>query len=215
MERLRTPLLALLILSLAGILYWVWSDLPKSGSGLLQLPRGLENTLVARPQPLPPFGLNTVDGQPFGQEQLRGKWTFLFFGYTHCPDICPTTLLTLQQVRKHLSETPAYLTSSQFLFVTLDPQRDSPEVLRQYVSYFDPSFLAASGDTGTIDRLTTALGTPYAIEDGPEPDSYIVNHAATILLIDPQARYYARFSTTTEAVALAEAFRRAHDFYHR
>jgi len=215
MERLRTPLLALLIFSLTGILYWIWSDLPKSGSGLLPLPRGLENTLLAQPQPLPPVRLTTAEGHPFGQEQLHGKWTFLFFGYTHCPDICPTTLLTLQQVRKHLSETPAYLTNAQFVFVTLDPQRDTAEVLRQYVNYFDPSFIAASGDTAAIDSLTTALGTPYAIEDGADPDSYVVNHTASILLIDPQARYYARFATTTEAIALGDAFRRARDFYYR
>ena len=212
-EYIRKTLLLLLIVLLAAAVAWLGRDVLFSQQGTKTLPASLQGVILPQPKVLPEFQLSDQDGQPFTQSRLLGKWTFLFFGYTHCPDICPTTLFTLQQVHKQLATDPAALADTQFLFVSLDPHRDTLAILRDYIHYFDASFLAATGDTRVIDRLTTDLGVPYAIEDGPTPDEYVVNHSATILLLDPQGRYYARFSTITSAAAMTADYRQLRTYY--
>jgi len=214
-ETLRKSLLLLLIVTLAAAVAWVGLDVLRQSRAPAVMPAGLQNIILPHPKALPEFQLSDYDGRPFGPQRLRGKWTFMFFGYTHCPDICPTALYTLQQLRKQLTADPAAQADTQVLFISLDPHRDTAAILRDYVRYFDPSFLAATGDTRMIDRLTGELGIPYAIEDGPTPDEYIVNHSATILLLDPQGRYYARFSTITSPSAMADTYRQVRAYYNQ
>jgi len=149
---------------------------------------GTEARLMT-PKQLTAFQLTAHDLKPLNIERLKGKWTLLFFGYTHCPDVCPITLTELAQMAQQLS--PEILSSTQFVFVSVDPQRDSPESLAEYVGYFNESFLAA---TGSIDALTTfarQLDSKFSLETDPVGEP-IVNHSSAMLLIDPQARYYAR-----------------------
>ncbi len=141
------------------------------------------------PKRLTAFQLTAHDLKPLNIERLKGKWTLLFFGYTHCPDVCPITLTELAQMAQQLP--PEILGSTQFVFVSVDPQRDSPESLAEYVGYFNESFLGA---TGSIDALTTfarQLDSKFSLETDPVGEP-IVNHSSAMLLIDPQARYYAR-----------------------
>lgn len=215
LKPLRKPLLLLLLVALCAVLYWLWFDWMKAQGGATTTPAELRKVLLPQPKTLPDFRLITSDGAPFGPPQLRHKWTFLFFGYTHCPDVCPTTLLMFKQVHAQLAAAPAIERDTRFLFVSLDPYRDTPAVLKGYIRYFDPSFLAATGDTHVIDHLTDALGTPYAIEDGPTPDDYIVNHSAAVVLIDPQGRYYARFADAGSAAAITRHYRQIRDYYQQ
>lgn len=211
-SRLRPLLLLGAIVLLGAVLIWIWSGwTPSAKGGRALLPQGLEATLLSTPRPLPPFQLTDVRGAPLDNSHLAGQWTFVFFGYTHCPDICPTTLLTLKQVHDRL----AGQADPHFLFVSLDPQRDTPEILGDYVRHFDPAFLGASGERAVLDALTTALAVPYTFSGDVASGDYVVNHTATLLLIDPQARLIARFATTQPAEAIAAAFLRIRDFYAR
>lgn len=209
MERLRTSLLLILIVTLSATLYWLWFDGTGSAKphGTTPLPRDLEGIVLPRPQALPEFLLHDYAGQPISADWFRGKWTFAFFGYTHCPDICPTTLYTMQQVSRQLARTPEVLANTRFLFVSLDPQRDTAEILKGYVQHFDQAFLAARGERATIDRLSAALNIPYAIEREAGSDNYVVNHAAAILLIDSDGRYHARYTPTQSAAVISDTYR--------
>ena len=142
------------------------------------------------PKPLTAFQLTAHDLKPLNIERLKGKWTLLFFGYTHCPDVCPTTLTELAQVSQQLP--PDVLSNTQFVLVSVDPQRDSPESLAEYVGYFNESFLAATGSITALTAFARQLDSKFDLETDPVGEP-VVNHSSAMLLIDPQARYYARF----------------------
>ncbi len=196
-----------LIAALAVAALWQRSPAPRLP------PAELESVLLDEPRPLQPFTLIDQEGAPLTQEQLRGHWTLLFFGYTHCPDICPTTLAVLKGAVAHLDSDPVLATSTRTLFVSVDPRRDTPAQLKQYITYFNPAFMAATGDKKEIDNLTTQLGAIYMFEGDTNRDDYIVNHSATILLIDPQGRLFARFNAPHSASDIADTYRRIRAFH--
>jgi protein SCO1/2 len=137
-------------------------------------------TLFQEPRPLPEFTLADASGHPFGPEQMRGHWTFVFFGFVNCPDICPTTLATLAATRKALADLPAG-EQPGVAFVSVDPGRDTPALLGQYVSHFDPAFIGATGTRDAIEALTHALGVAVII--GPaSADGRRRNHLAVVFL---------------------------------
>jgi protein SCO1/2 len=172
------------------------------------LPPVLEQaTLFQEPRPLPAFTLADQGGHPFGPEQMRGRWTFVFFGFVNCPDICPTTLATLAAARKALADLPE-AERPAVAFVSVDPGRDTPALLGQYVAHFDPSFVGATGTRDAIDALTRALGVAVIIGPASADGSYAVDHSAAIFLVDPEARVVALFGAPHEAGAIARDYRR-------
>ncbi len=156
---------------------------------------------------LPDFALMDQAGQPFGPERLRGHWTFLFFGFVNCPDVCPTTLATLAATRKALADLPAGLQPAVTL-VSVDPGRDTPEVLARYVSHFDPSFTGVTGSPGAIEELTRGLGVAVVVSPADAEGNYSVDHTAAIFLVDPEGRQAALFSGPHDAGTIARDFRR-------
>jgi protein SCO1/2 len=150
-------------------------------------------TVLEPPAKLDEFELMTHLGSPFTLDSLQGKWTFMFFGYTHCPDICPTTMGTLTQMDKILLEQDAEL-ARQVVFVSVDPERDTIEKLSQYVPYFDPSYIGVTGNRANINRFTRKLGILH-IRSGEEgSDDYLVNHSSSILLFNLDGSLRALFS---------------------
>jgi len=131
------------------------------------------------------LALTGHDGKPRTLADFRGKAVVLFFGYTHCPDICPTTLVDMAEVMKKLGSDAARV---QVLFVTLDPERDTPGVLAQYVPAFDPGFLGLSGDAAATQRVAQEFKIFYEKRAGSAPSSYTVDHSAQSYVIDPQGR---------------------------
>ena len=157
----------------------------------VQIKDPLDRILLDPPLTLTPFHLNAGDNNPFTLEQLKGKWTFLFFGYTSCPDVCPTTLTEMASMSKLLAKSTEPNTI-QFVFISVDPERDTPEHLKNFVAYFNKTF---TGATGTIDQLNT-LTRQINIKHRrlkEQGNNYLVEHSADILLFDPQARLFARF----------------------
>jgi len=170
-------------------------------------PAALEfGTRIDPPQPLPSTELTQQDGSTFDRTKLRGRWSLMFFGFTHCPAICPMTLTTLAQTRKQLTGlNPDEL--PQVLLISVDPERDTPELIARYVAQFDPSFLGVTGSTAAIDEFTAALGIAHK-KIGAGDDEYMVDHTAAIMMIDPQGRRVAVFSPPFTAEHLAADYLR-------
>jgi protein SCO1 len=131
------------------------------------------------------FRLNDHTGKTRTLADFRGKVVVVFFGYTHCPDFCPTTLSELAAVLKQLGPDAARV---QVLFVTVDPERDTPELLAQYVPAFDPSFLGLYGDAAATAATAKEFKIIYQKQPGATPGTYSMDHSAGTYLFDPQGR---------------------------
>jgi protein SCO1/2 len=158
-------------------------------------------------RPLPELALLDQTGRPFDAERLRGHWTFLFFGFVNCPDICPTTLATLAAVRRTLADLPAGERPGVAL-VSVDPARDSPSVLARYVAHFDPAFTGVTGAPDRLEALARDLGVAVFVSAADADGDYAVDHSAAIFLVDPRARVVALFNTPHDAATIARDYRR-------
>lgn len=207
-SRLRLVLLFAIVtaLSLAAG-YWVSDRFFNTHPQLT----GLHATRFAQPRAIQPFELVDDTGKAFRNEDLQGRWSFVFFGYTHCPDVCPTTLSVLNSVARMLEESPQ---APRFVFISVDPGRDTPETLGRYVSYFNGDFIGATGTPEEINKLTQQLGVIYMrVADNGDSENYLVDHTASVLLFDPDGRFHALFSPPLKAADMAEDFRRMAQAY--
>lgn len=161
----------------------------------------LSSGTLLPPRATPAFQLIDVNANSYGQAQLTGHWSLLFFGYTSCPDICPTTLSLLAQVQQKLTDLHD-AQRLQMVFVSVDPKRDTPAQVGQYVKFFSPDFVGLTGTQKDIDQFTRAMGVPVAVHDTGS-GAYNVDHAATLFLLDAQARMVAVFSPPHTVDALA------------
>jgi len=158
---------------------YVWELAPPAapnvgeGARVLPVPLAIED-----------FALVDHEGAPFDRSRLEGHWSVLFFGYTYCPDICPLTLQRLAAVQPLLAEDG--IPSQQVVFVSVDPDRDR-ERIREYIAYFDPSFIAATGDPAQIERLARSVGA-FHEKARQEGDDYLINHSSVLFLVDPSAK---------------------------
>ena len=150
------------------------------------------------------FELITHFGTAFTLDSLKGKWSLLFFGYTNCPDVCPTTLQTLTQVDKQISENTTDDHQMQVVFVSVDPERDTPERLAQYVPYFNQSFIGVTGKQTEINRLTQQLGILHLRVESNDDQNYLVDHTSSILLFNPSGELRALFSVPHKAKDIAD-----------
>lgn len=157
-------------------------------------------TLLPQPRPIPDFALTGANGQPFTKATLEGHWSLIFVGFTHCPDICPNTLGLLKNLRRDLDKQGRPL---QVVFLSVDPERDTPEVLGRYVSYFDPSFIGVTGDKAQLDTLGAATGFVYMKSPGATPESYTVDHSSALILVNPQAQVAGYFTPPFKLDALS------------
>jgi protein SCO1/2 len=194
-----------LLALIAGI--GVWMSLHSPPSSVQTRPLVTQQaTLLPQLKGLPPFSLIDHQGKPFDNDRLLGKWTFLNFGYTHCPDVCPTTLALLADLhsRLHRGESiPAY----QIAFVSIDPQRDTPARLAEYVNYFEPSFVGVTGEDAALRDLTQPLGILFQPVETPDSAlGYVMDHSTSIILVDPAGRYHALFSPPHDAKGMAADF---------
>ena len=149
------------------------------------------STVLDNPMSLSDFNLTADDGSNFNLETLKGNWSLLFFGYTHCPDVCPLTLHQLGQANKALDESMTELPN--IIMVSVDPDRDSIEILHQYVNSFSQKVIGVTGFLDEINKLTSQLGIFYKINK-EEGENYSVNHSAAVIMINKNAEFHAVFS---------------------
>ena len=159
----------------------------------MQIPSEPKFALVLpEPNPVPEFSLLNQRGMPIDQTVFAGQWDLVFFGFTHCPDICPTTLQVLAAAKTTLQE-KGQVPLPRIVLVSVDPERDTPELMQQYVDYFGEGNLGITGALDEITRLTSGLGIFFAkhLSDG---EDYAVDHSAAVLVINPDGGFEALFS---------------------
>ena len=164
--------------------------------------------LWPEPKILAPFSAVDHENNPFTLADLRGKWSLLFFGFTHCPDICPVTLAVMDKAHGQLDQAR----DVQFALVTVDPDRDTSERLEQYLSSFNPEFIGLGGSAEQIAGLTGQVGLPYFREKTQDEENYLINHGGSLFLIDPLGRLVGIFSAPHDALDIADRFNRIREF---
>ena len=163
-------------------------------------------TVLPQPKPLPRLSLVDERGEPFDGSAFRSHWTYVFFGFTSCPDICPTTLAVLTQVRRELQGPPTNR-QPRVLLVSVDPVRDDPAQLASYVSFFDPGFHAATGSDAALAQTAGAFGAAYARVEQPG-GGYTMDHTASLFLVGPAGELVATSGPPHDPAALARDYRR-------
>ena len=157
-------------------------------------------TVIQSPDVVGDFTLTASTGEQISLSDLRGQVVLMYFGYTFCPDACPTTLNELKKVPPALGDRADEV---QVVMVTVDPQRDTPEVLREYLSYFDPSFLGLTGTEEEVLAAATPLGIYFSAHEGSAATGYLVDHTTSVLAIDKDGylRLLYSFETPGEDIA--------------
>ena len=149
------------------------------------------------------FNLVDSNNQPISADQLQGKWWLVYFGFTFCPDACPLALADMTKVKTQLSEEMAEQIG--FAFISVDPDRDSPARLKEYVSYFDPEFIAMTGDPAALEDLASKVGVVFIVPENPEDENYIVDHSTFMLLWNPQVNLKAILKAPHKPEQVADA----------
>lgn len=179
--------------------------------GMAGLLAGCDKLGISAPSTAQPFKGVDITGSKFSYslpdqngklrtpEDFKGKVTAVFFGYTQCPDVCPTSMAELAQVKKALGKDGERL---QGLFITVDPERDTPELLKSYVGNFDPTFLALRGDLEQTKATAASFKAFFGKVPGKTPDSYTVDHTAGIYLFDAngQVRLFERYGSGVDTL---------------
>ncbi len=157
-------------------------------------------TVLQSPDKAPEFNLETATG-PVSLDEFEGKIVLLYFGYTFCPDICPATLAEVSNALDMLGRKAEDV---QLIMISVDPGRDTPEMLRDYVTHFHPSFLGATGSEEEIATVATLYGIFYEKHEGTAASGYLVDHTATVMAIDQEGHLKLIFSYGTPAQEIAE-----------
>lgn len=205
LKKFKTPAIALTLLItaiLAAFLFQQTEPTPfefKSSDGI---------PVMSPAIPVPTVTLIDQHKQAFPMSKLKGSWNLMFFGFTNCPDICPTTLTTMKQVKNRLAQQ-----DFRYIFVSLDPKRDTSDTLKEYMDFFNPEFIALTGDKQEIDKLSETMGVIYDFEGDTSTDDYLVNHYAAILVIDPQARLRAHILPPHNVDKVADAITKLSNYY--
>lgn len=166
------------------------------------------NSMVVLPAPRTLSDVDLIDhrGNPFNLNNLSGRWSLMFFGFTHCPDICPMTLYQLAQMKDSLAVLPSASQPAVYM-VSVDVERDTPQVMAQYVNAFNAGFSGITGDPGELQRLASALGVAYGTEPR-EDGGYDVLHTAALFFLNENGDFVAIASAPHDPDALARDFQK-------
>jgi protein SCO1/2 len=161
--------------------------------------------LLPEPSDIGDFQLLDHNGRPFTRQDLHGRWSLLFFGFTHCPDVCPSALYDLDLVSEHIARLPGSdVTMHRVVFVSVDPERDTPEVLSRYVAHFNAEFTGVTGAHEQLAALSAQLGIGYQVEEHPPgAERYGVVHSSSVVLTDPAGRLRGAFTAPLDPAGMA------------
>jgi protein SCO1/2 len=162
--------------------------------------------LLKTPRDIGEFALVDHRGEPFVPQSLEGHWTLIFFGFTYCPDICPTTMAFLASFIKELEGTEA--DDTRVVMLSVDPARDTVEQLAGYVPYFNPDFTGVTGEFLDLFRVATAMNTPFRKVPGQD-ENYLVDHSANVVLINPRGDYHGFFKAPLDLAKMKVTYRSA------
>jgi len=176
----------------------------------LEVPASIQGLIVDSPATkLPAFKLTDHNGDSFDVSRFKNKWSMVFFGFTNCPDVCPTSLTIMDKVSKK-ADLPDNM---QYVFVSVDPKRDTPDKLKSFVEYFNEKFIGATGPKAEIDKFQEPLGVVYGFEGDTNSEDYNVNHFAAIYIIDPKGRERAYILPPHSEKQVSDAFELVYNYY--
>ncbi len=164
------------------------------GSLITFTPSNYKGSLLPTPIPVPDFTLTGKNGEAVSLSDFQGKVVLLYFGYTFCPDICPTTMVDLAKVQQELDDSGEAV---QVVMISVDPVRDTPDHLAEYVEHFHPTFVGLSGAKEAIDEAGLPFGLYYKIHEGTPASGYLVDHTSRVFVIDDNGRYTLSFAYET------------------
>ncbi|STX50605.1 SCO1/SenC family protein [Legionella busanensis] len=171
-------------------------------------PEQFHGTLLQKPREIQQFNLTGVDNQPFNNKSLHGKWTMVFFGFTSCGYLCPTTMSELAKMyrileQEHIKPLP------QVVMISIDPNRDSLDKLKNYVINFDSHFYGARGEEAIVKRMTHEMGVAYSkvsLPNSTDSENYDMQHSGAVMLFNPKGELSAFFTTPHQANLLAKDY---------
>lgn len=195
-------LLAIITLIVAGFVHRI--SLPRVMTASEMKINGLY--LLDTPRSIGDFALTDHHGEPFNPARFEGHWSLVFFGFTYCPDVCPTTMTFLNEFMASLEGTEAR--DTQVVMVSVDPARDTVQQLAGYVPFFNPDFVGVTGEFLDIHRFATALSTPFRKVAG-EGEDYQVDHSSNVVLINPRGDYHGFFKAPMDLAKMKVTYRSA------
>ncbi|MFK7702196.1 SCO family protein [Pseudomonas caspiana] len=180
----RTQKTVFILVAIVALILGLTVNRVLSGKGSGDQTALIDAGIILLPQSrkLPDLMMTNQDGQPVQINELKDKWTLLFFGYTYCPDICPTTLAQLRQIKSELPKD--VLGRLRVVLISVDPARDTPQQLKQYLGYFDKDFLGLTGSVPDIQKLANGVSIPFIPADTSKP-GYTVDHSGNLALLGP------------------------------
>ncbi len=158
------------------------------------------------------FELVDQNGKPFTEKDLKGKYSLIYFGYTYCPDVCPTELQTMTQALEMLGPLAKKIRP---VMISVDPERDTPEVLKEYLTNFYPGFVGLTGTPEQVRKAGQAYRVFYRKTDEKSASDYLMDHSSIVYLMDPEGRYLKHFAYGTTPEKMAEGIRKAIEKYER
>lgn len=180
-------------------------------AGVILLNRGQEPSyaynggVFSPPAAAAPLNLTDMNGDPFTLDQVKGDVVLIYFGYTTCPDVCPTTLTDFQAVKEDLGTDADRV---KFMLVTLDPERDTEAKLKEYLAFFDPDFIGLRGDAAQTAQITKDYGiTVKRVEYPDSATKYLLDHSALVYVIDPEGRLLLTYPYGTDPALIAQDVR--------
>ena len=200
----RSTVIILIAALAAGL--GLWAGQHRFGTpAATQWPQTRAVRLFDPPRELPAFSLRQSDGTPLVPGELKGHWTLVFLGFTQCPDICPTTLATMARAQQQWASIPDS-TRPRVLFVSVDPERDTPDRIGEYAHAFHRDTLAATADVPALENFARSLSMVFAKvppADGAPANEYSVDHSAAMAVLDPQGRMSGVIQPPLDAQAIA------------
>ena len=208
----RSKRIILIPISVLALGFGLWLGTILTSQPVVEAPT-ISGIFFTEPKEIEDFTLVDHTGHPFHRDWFLGKWTFLYFGYTYCPDVCPLTLMELAKVQRQMAEKQSDQDTA-YMMVSVDPQRDTPQRLGEYTRYFNPKFLGATGTPEELAKLAQQFGVVYMrapIEN--DEANYSIDHSSTVILIDPDAHLHAIFTPPHTPEAMVSDFIKIHQNY--
>ena len=203
----RAILLLVIVAVAAGLGLWVSQQhFADTSPATASAPAVTSFTRLPEPRTLPAFSLQQSDGTPLTNDELKGHWTVVFLGFTHCPDICPTTLVDMAETLKLLGEDAQRV---QAIFISVDPERDTPQQLATYTDFFDKRIIGLTGSPALIQAAARNFKVRYekVSKENQDPRNYAVDHSAGLYLLGPEGAFIKKFAYATPADSMASEIR--------
>lgn len=206
-QKNRIALTVVVLLGIAALVTGLFVSQHMLGNKRLD-PAQIHGTLLSQPREIADFALTGTDGKPFNNHSLEGQWTLIFFGFSNCGYLCPTTMAELAKTER-LLETDGVTPLPKVVMISIDPERDTLDKLKQYTAAFHPSFTGARGDESVVKQMTHEMGVAYVKVNARATDNqenYDIQHSGAVMLFNPKGQLTAFFTTPHQADLLAKDY---------